>query len=350
MGPLIAIAGSVADKRKDELKLGDPATARKAASEIGRELATAGCRILVYSTEPEFIESDVLSGYVGSNKATPRSIQVRYPLSRPQPLAPEYAARDALFEWLPTQSSEWEVAFYRSVEEIDGMLLVGGGYSTLVGGLVAMGQHVPIVALAAFGGAASKVWESLLRSMVSPRGKRSRLWRGRSGRRNLGSSALISCLLSVSGKQRSLKGIDSKNCAGAEPFRDRRYSRCFSFQSRSAPSPWPGRKRNGLATEVCSGFFSSLPYWVGCPAPPYDWYSIGDKGARPTARSRRGLPPRSALWRAACRGCCSSQLSCLRCRLIPVISFPNFKKHKRAASFLCAGDRVHRGSNAGRCV
>ena len=161
MGPLIAIAGSAADKRREELQLVDPVTARKAAEEIGRELAKAGCRILIYSTEPEFIESDVVQGYVSSKKGESGSIQVRYPLSRPQPRRPEYGEYDGLFEWVPTQSSTWEVAYYRSVEEVDGMVLIGGGYSTLVGGLVAMGHHVPILALAAFGGAASKVWESL---------------------------------------------------------------------------------------------------------------------------------------------------------------------------------------------
>jgi len=102
-----------------------------------------------------------MRGYVGSKSGTPRSIQVRYPLSRPQPLLPEYAEHEGLFDWMPTQSSGWEVAYYRSVEDVDGMLLIGGGYSTLVGGLVAMGHQVPMVALAAFGGAASKVWESL---------------------------------------------------------------------------------------------------------------------------------------------------------------------------------------------
>ena len=80
MGPLIAIAGSAADKRREELQLVDPVTARKAAEEIGRELAKAGCRILIYSTEPEFIESDVVQGYVSSKKGESGSIQVRYPL------------------------------------------------------------------------------------------------------------------------------------------------------------------------------------------------------------------------------------------------------------------------------
>jgi hypothetical protein len=86
---------------------------------------------------------------------------VRYPLARPQDPFPNQEESEDLFDWCPDRSSDWEVAFYRSLEEVDGMLLIGGGSSTLIGGLVAMGHRIPILALAAFGGAAAKVWESL---------------------------------------------------------------------------------------------------------------------------------------------------------------------------------------------
>ena len=56
MGPLIAVVGSASDAKKDELKLLNPEQARQAAMELGRELAKAGCRIVVYSSYPEFIE------------------------------------------------------------------------------------------------------------------------------------------------------------------------------------------------------------------------------------------------------------------------------------------------------
>jgi hypothetical protein len=161
MGPLIAIVGCASDARKDELGLREPAQARKAAEEIGRELAKAGCRILVYSSSPDFIEFDVVRGFVASKSAKRGSIQVRYPLKEPQPAFPDQAGNEELFEWRPDRSADWEVAFYRSMEEVDGMLVVGGGESTLIGGLVAMGHRVPILTLAAFGGAAAKVWDSL---------------------------------------------------------------------------------------------------------------------------------------------------------------------------------------------
>lgn len=161
MGPLIAVVGCASDARKDELKLQNPEQARKAAMELGRELAKAGCRILVYSSCPEFIEFEVVSGFVSGKPTSPGLIQVRYPLSRPQPPFPDQSGNEDLFDWRPDRSADWEVAFYRSLEEVDGMVLIGGGGSTLIGGLVAMGRRVPMLALASFGGAGAKVWESL---------------------------------------------------------------------------------------------------------------------------------------------------------------------------------------------
>lgn len=159
--PLIAIVGSVHPARTAELSLQNVEAAAQAAEDLGRELAKAGCRIVVYSSHPEYLEHDVVRGYLDSGEGKPRSIQVRYPLSDPQPDFPDQAANKRLFDWRPSQSREWEVAFYRSLEGVDGLVLMGGGSSTLISGLVAMGHRIPIIALAAFGGAATKVWQSL---------------------------------------------------------------------------------------------------------------------------------------------------------------------------------------------
>ena len=161
MQPLIAVVGSVSDHRQQELMLHNPAEARKAAEEIGRELASSGCRLLVYSTDPDFVEYHVLRGFMLTNVQTPGCIQVRYPRSIVQPTLPDQTDHEELFDWRPDQSDNWEVAYYRSVEDINGMILIGGGQSTFIGGLVTMGQHLPILPLAAFGGAASQIWESL---------------------------------------------------------------------------------------------------------------------------------------------------------------------------------------------
>jgi hypothetical protein len=98
------------------------------------------------------------------------------------------------------------------------MLLVRGGYSTLVGGLVAMGHGVPIVALAAFGGAASKVWESLSAEHGLATREESSFRRGRSGLRIPQSVALRSCLHNGSGKKGSANE-DEWSCGRPARFR-----------------------------------------------------------------------------------------------------------------------------------
>jgi hypothetical protein len=168
--PLIAVVGSASDARKNELKIFNGDVARRAAEDIGRELAKAKCRVLIYSSCPDFIEFDVVRGYMAANSSGSNLIQVRYPLNLSQAPFPGQTECEQLFDWRPDRSNDWEVSFYRSLEEVDGIILIGGGSSTLIGGLVAMGHRLPTFALALFGGAAAKVWESLSiqRDLVSP--------------------------------------------------------------------------------------------------------------------------------------------------------------------------------------
>ncbi|OLT30374.1 hypothetical protein BJF83_08780 [Nocardiopsis sp. CNR-923] len=58
-------------------------------------------------------------------------------------------------------SGEWEVPFYRALLGADGVILVGGGQSTRITGILAMAQDVPILPVAAFGGGAEQVWTNL---------------------------------------------------------------------------------------------------------------------------------------------------------------------------------------------
>jgi hypothetical protein len=129
--------------------------------ELGRELAKAGFRILVYFSAPTMLEAPVVKGYVASENARPGSIQVRYPLHGQKPAFPEQLTHGQLFDWRPDSGPDWEMSFYQSLKEVDGILLVGGAQSTLIGGLVAMGHRTAVVALASFGGSAAKIWESL---------------------------------------------------------------------------------------------------------------------------------------------------------------------------------------------
>src|SRR5207342_1582998 len=131
---------------------------------LGRELASKGLGIVVYSSDPQFIEADAVRGYVESGDAKPGSIQIRRPREADGGEFPEVAAHSALFDLRPDSSADWEVSFYRSLFQTDGVLLIGGGRSTLTTGLIALARKIPVVALACFGGNAAKVWEALDRT------------------------------------------------------------------------------------------------------------------------------------------------------------------------------------------
>jgi hypothetical protein len=158
--PIVAIIGNVTT---------DP-NAPSAAEALGRELAKAGFRILVYSSGQDFLEGHIVKGYVASRLATRRSVQVRYPLHGQKPAFPEQVTNGEVFDWRPDHSPDWEMSFYHSLNEVDGALLMGGGNSTMIAGLVAMGHGIAMLPLACFGGNSTKVWEALRpgRDLPSP--------------------------------------------------------------------------------------------------------------------------------------------------------------------------------------
>lgn len=84
---------------------------------------------------------------------------MRYP-PKLHSLFPGENPDDELFDRQP-QGSEWEVSFYPWLASADGILLVGGGYTTKVAGLIGMGAKTPMIALAGLGGAAEEVLEYL---------------------------------------------------------------------------------------------------------------------------------------------------------------------------------------------
>jgi hypothetical protein len=149
--PIIAVVGNVTASPD----------APAAAEALGRELAKAGLRILVYSSGTEYLEGCTVRGYVASRVAARRSIQVRYPLHGQKPAFPEQETHGEVFDWRPDHSQDWEMSFYQSLNEVDGILLMGGGDSTMIAGLVAMGHGIAMLPLAGFGGKATKVWEAL---------------------------------------------------------------------------------------------------------------------------------------------------------------------------------------------
>jgi hypothetical protein len=151
--PLIAIVGDAAKSK-------DPALAKRAAEDLGAELARKGCRILVFSSKPEFVEWEAVQGYLKSKvKKEPRSIEVRYPPEL-DGMFPGEEVDDPRFV-RTQQGGDWEASIYPSFAELDGLILIGGGYTTKVAGLLALGSRTPLITLGGLGGAAQEVWTYL---------------------------------------------------------------------------------------------------------------------------------------------------------------------------------------------
>lgn len=157
--PKAAIVGSVDETRTFDPPVPDPAAARQACEALGTQLAAAGWDLMVYSVQPTFIEADVVRGYVASGRAVPGSVHVRSPIGKGN--FAEYETHPETFDLRLDSSADWEVTFYRSLQDCDGVVLIGGGRSTFVTGLIAMTWRLPILALPGFGGAARKVWDRL---------------------------------------------------------------------------------------------------------------------------------------------------------------------------------------------
>lgn len=161
--PIIAIVGSaraeiIGNQEREKI-------ARAACYALGQELAKAGWRIAVYSSERAFIEPDIVNGYVTAGTAGKHSIVCYYP----QGAGVRFPEMDAhndkeFFDEQIDPSSDWEVSFYRSLAKVDGILLFGGGSSTLIAGNMALSRDLPIIAVAHFGGSALKIWQQHLPS------------------------------------------------------------------------------------------------------------------------------------------------------------------------------------------
>lgn len=159
---LIAIVGSADEKRTFDPPMQDHAQARKLAELLGKGLSERGFRMMVYHPSPEFIEGDTVQGFVGAKNLKSRSIVFENPLGHKGAVAfPEYAINREVFEERQDASKSWEVSFYRSINRAAGVVLIGGGQSTLVAGMVALTQGIPLVAFPAFGGKAREVWQQL---------------------------------------------------------------------------------------------------------------------------------------------------------------------------------------------
>jgi hypothetical protein len=153
-GP-VAIVGSTRRGDADS-----QARVKRAVFHLGRALARKKFRILVYSDDEAFIEFETVRGYLDSGAAAEGSIEVRYPERKDehgQPIPPPFHAHfnDARFRFIADSRADWEVSYYTSFEDIGGMLIVQGGRSALVSGLVAIGYRKPVAPCGGFGGTAT---------------------------------------------------------------------------------------------------------------------------------------------------------------------------------------------------
>jgi hypothetical protein len=163
MSVTIAVVGGASSRPDYDPPVHDAATARAAAASVGRELADAGFDLVVYSSRPEFIEREVVRGYITSDRARPGSIRV---LSRYGFDDADFAEIDRLgdiFAYVRDSSPDWEVSYYRSLLDIDGLVLLGGGRSTFIAGLIALSRQIALVPVACFGGGAEKAWHYMSR-------------------------------------------------------------------------------------------------------------------------------------------------------------------------------------------
>jgi hypothetical protein len=160
-GPRIAIIGSFDPAREQELGLKNLKLAATAGEDLGRELAKQGFQIVAYSSMPYQLEVDVVRGYVSKAEKEAGSIQVMYSQRQAEPSFTADQSSDERFELLPDFNPDWESSFYQSLATVDGVIILGGGPSALIAGLVAIGHKKPVVACAGFGGSGEKVWRAL---------------------------------------------------------------------------------------------------------------------------------------------------------------------------------------------
>jgi len=169
MGTLwLSIIGSADPARNDQTRpdaYQPPVSiddSKEMAKNIGEELARRGHGLVVY--DAAFIEADVVSAFVAVTKNVNPStapIIIRQPQdSKIVPFKEEHT-HPALFERRADKTGMWEVSFFRSLADSDGLILVGGSYSTSVAGQVAIGARIPILALERSGGSARTVWKTI---------------------------------------------------------------------------------------------------------------------------------------------------------------------------------------------
>jgi hypothetical protein len=161
--PLVLIIGSAESGRKDyDPPLANAESAPAAAELLGKALAKAGCRLVVYSSDPRFLEGHVVRGFAAAaRKGAAKLVQIRAPAGAGGGVFPEQKTHAGLFDPQPDPNPHWVQSFFRSMADGGGALIIGGGRSALIAGHLALSLHIPLLPVACFGGAARRVWETI---------------------------------------------------------------------------------------------------------------------------------------------------------------------------------------------
>jgi hypothetical protein len=156
----VAIVGSADPRRAEELGLRNASSAPSTVKNVGHAVAERGLGLLVFSSDPSFIESFAVAGYVGNQKAQAKGIRVVFPRdpSVARPRFAEESVRPECFDFAISPNAHWETSFFETIAGTSILILIGGGRSTFVTGVLGRILRKVVLPLDAFGGAASEVW------------------------------------------------------------------------------------------------------------------------------------------------------------------------------------------------
>lgn len=165
-----AIIGA-AEVRPDQDPPIDVQKARDAAKHLGAALAKRGHGLVVY--DAKYIEADVVTAYIAAGPKMPERGSPILVRQSPAPTSVRFSEEQtspAMFDRAFDPSTLWEVAFYRSLANADGVVLIGGGSTTQIAGQVAIGARIPVLPLLRTGGAAAGVWQTIAPGVDLPVG------------------------------------------------------------------------------------------------------------------------------------------------------------------------------------
>ncbi len=157
--PRVAVIGGFYDLDQDP-QIGKEA--REYAEALGRALAENGFGLVVYFSNDKSLEPHIVRGFVAALPPgeSGSCINVRYSeAQRGEVIFDEQDndKRPTLFHECAFPGQNWEAPFYRSLaacDNVDAVLLMAGGKSTLNAGQIAIGRGLPLLAVDKYRGTA----------------------------------------------------------------------------------------------------------------------------------------------------------------------------------------------------